>query len=164
MRKYIKYTNNINMKTIKDYINEMFGWDSDTKDTKNTDDINWANIQEVIKTFKEYEYGRNIELRTGDGDFLGTLDRLGSYKFVHEMKEADKNEYIYTVFHTAKNALPAKYKKRNKKAYDNLFKNIYDKYGRAKSFFTDERDQINFDPKILSDYYLEIISSINFYK
>ena len=60
------------MKDITTYINE------------NNDDINWANVKDVIETFEDYEWGENIELRDGDNEYYGTLDRLGSNKFFHE--------------------------------------------------------------------------------
>ena len=134
------------MKDIISYINE------------NNDNINWANVKDVIEAFEDYEWGRYIELRDSDGEHYGTLDRLGSNKFFNKMMDVEKNGLAYAkfcYFEFDKNG-----KKRIEKAYKKLEKNVYDK---PDSFFYDEYyNDIYFSPKVLSKYCNEIINCINF--
>ena len=130
------------MKDITTYINE------------NNDDINWANVKDVIETFEDYEWGRNIELRDSDNELYGTLDRLGSNKFFHKMMEIEKEGWAYARFWNPDHLN----KKRCEKAYKRLNK-LYDKPG---SFFYDEKNCINFSPIVLSKYCDEIIQCIHF--
>jgi len=130
------------MKDIISYINE------------NNDNINWANVKEVIEAFEEYEWGNYIELRDSDNEHYGTLDRLGSNKFFNKMMDVEKNGLAYVKFCYYKYD-----KKRIEKAYKNLDKNVSNK---PDSFFYDEYNHIYFSPKVLSKYCNEIINCINF--
>ena len=133
------------MKDITSYINE------------NNDNINWANVKEVIEAFEEYEWGRHIELRDSDNEHYGTLDRLGSNRFFNKMMNVEKNGLAYVKFCDYK--FDKKDKKRIEKAYKNLDKNVYNEPG---SFYYDEYNHINFSSKVLSKYCNEIINCINF--